>query len=125
MDYLSLKDLPLALAFGIVCLWFYNQANIEFSKKYVALIGEFNAKYEAMIEEQAEERRQWIADQRNDRALLLERLDRNTEAQIKNANETHQLRNLFTPLVPIFQQLAATEVSTRRRARKPGDAGED
>lgn len=122
MDYLSLKDLPLALAFGVVCLWFYNQGTIEFNKKYVALITDFNAKYEAIIETQSEERRQWITDQRRDRELLLERLDKNTEAQIKNANETHQLRNVLAPVVPIIQRYAADEAAARRRTKRSNES---
>lgn len=99
MDLLSLRDLPLALAFGIVCLWFLNQNNIEFGKKYVALSEGFNKEYRAALENYnalvtglAEERRQWITDQRTERAYLIEVLNKNTEALTKNANENNQLR---------------------------------
>jgi hypothetical protein len=94
----SLKDLPLAMAFGLVCIWFMNQNNLEFGKKYIALINEFNEKYEAVIATVLEERKQWFSDSRADKVLLYERLDKNTEAMIVNANETHQLRTALTPL---------------------------
>lgn len=99
MDILSLRDLPLALAFGIVCLWFLNQNNLEFGKKYIALINEFNAKNEVLIDTLLQERGQWVSDQRADKALLIEVIRNNTEALTKNYNENHQLRQQLTALV--------------------------
>jgi hypothetical protein len=100
MDWISLKDLPLALAFGIVCLWFYNQSNVAHGKRYVELIEAFGKDYKIIIENYdktvdflSEERRQWLIDLRGERAILLDTLNKNTEAQVKNANETHALRN--------------------------------
>lgn len=99
MDILSLRDLPLALAFGIVCLWFLNQNNLEFGKKYIALINEFNAKNEALIDTLLQERVQWVNDQRADKALLIEVIKNNTEALTKNYNENHALRQQLTTII--------------------------
>lgn len=106
MDLLSLRDLPLALAFGIACLWFLNQNNIEFGKKYVALIEAFGKdykiitdNYESLVESLAEERRQWLTDLRTERSILLDSINKSTEAQVKNANETHALRNSLSPVL--------------------------
>lgn len=111
MDILSLRDLPLALAFGIVCLWFLNQNNLEFGKKYIALINEFNAKYEGIQSTLLEERTQWITDQRADKTLLIQVIQNNTEAMTKNYNENHQLRQLLTPLT-----LSSQPRDSRRRS---------
>ena len=113
MDLLSLRDLPLALAFGIVCLWFLNQNNIEFGKKYVTLIESFGKEYKLLIDDYdslvstlAEERRQWMTDQRNERNYLLDVINKNTEACTKNVTETNQLRGLL-----------------EKRGRAPGERG--
>lgn len=111
MDILSLRDLPLALAFGIVCLWFLNQNNLEFGKKYIALINEFNAKYEAVQETILNERMQWVSDQRADKALLIEVIKNNTEALAKNNHETHSLRQQLTSVI-----ISATPKTGSRRS---------
>lgn len=104
MDLLALRDLPLAFAFGIACLYFYNQANVEFGKKYVSLIEAFGKeykvlvdKYDGLVDAIAEERRQWMADQRDQRTYLLETISRNTEAIASSRGEMHALRNALSP----------------------------
>ncbi len=95
----NLQDLPLPLAVIIAAFWIINQNNAEFAKKLVALISEFTGKYEAILETMMEERKatsdRWLERDR----LINERLERNTIAQEKNANEAQQLRNMVTPLV--------------------------
>jgi hypothetical protein len=95
----SLQDLPLPLAVIIAAFYIINANNAEFAKRLVALISEFTGKYEAVLETMSEDRRassdRWLERDR----LLNERLERNTIAQEKNANEAHALRNIVTPLV--------------------------
>lgn len=107
MDLLQLRDLPLAFAFGIACLWFYNQSNVEFGKKYVALIEAFGKEYKALVDKYdnlvdaiAEEKRQLVSDYRVERSDLLTIIKANTEAMAKAATEDHALRNTLAPLIP-------------------------
>lgn len=113
IDLVALKDLPLPLAVIIIAFYLINTNNAEFAKKLAAIIAEFTGKYEAVIETMAEERQEararWIERDR----VLTERLEKNTEAHVRNANETHQLRTLVTPLV------LNTEAERKRR---PGGA---
>lgn len=127
MDLLSLRDLPLALAFGIVCLWLYNQGNLEHAKRLVALTDSFSkefnnviSNYESLLNTVLEERRQGLADQRAEREILLNRLNSNTEAMTKNASETHQLRSSLTPISILVEQINREQGGTRR-ASKPRD----
>lgn len=98
-DLLSLKDLPLPLAAFIICFYLLNQNNAAYAKQLVGLIAEFTSKYEALLETVQEDRKnsseRWLERDR----LLNERLEKNTEAVVRNANETHQLRNMVQPLV--------------------------
>lgn len=109
IDIMSLKDLPLPLAVIIVAFYLINSNNAEFAKKLAAIIAEFTGKYEAVIDAMAEDRQEararWIERDR----VLTERLEKNTEAHVRNANETHQLRTLVTPLV------LNTEAERKRR----------
>lgn len=113
---LELQNLPLPLAVIIAAGYVVNQNNAEFAKKLVALIDEFTGKYEALLAMVTEERRaaadRWLERDRQ----LIEALNRNTEAHVKNANETHQLRNLLQPFVHSFE-------SERRRSRGTRSAG--
>ena len=129
MDLLSLRDLPLALAFGIVCLWFLNQNNIEHGKKFIALVAEFEKahsvvtkNYETLFSLILEERKQWLIDQRAEKAILIEKLDSNTAAMTKEASEIHQLRSTLTPLVLLVERLAKQEqTGVRRRSTDAKD----
>lgn len=113
IDLVALKDLPLPLAVIIIAFYLINTNNAEFAKKLAAIITEFTGKYEAVIDAMAEDRQEararWIERDRT----LTERLEKNTEAHVTNANETHQLRNLVQPLV--FSVEA-------ERKRRPGSA---
>lgn len=122
MDLLSLRDLPLSLAFGIVCLWFMNQSNIENSKKIVALIAEFDkayavvvVNYEKLTLQILDERKQWLIDQRAEKNILIEKLESNTTALTKEAYENHQLRGTLTPLLLLAERLAKQEQPGIRR----------
>ena len=122
MDLLSLRDLPLALAFGIVCLWLYNQANLTHTKQLISLTDSFGkefkeliAKYEIIMDGLREERRQWIVDQRTEREILLTRLNQNTEAMTNHANQSHQLRNTLNPIFLLAERL------NREEKRKGGN----
>lgn len=122
MDLLSLRDLPLALAFGIVCLWLYNQANLLHAKQLIALteafgkeFKELTLKYDSVVLGIQEERRQWVADQRADREILLNRLNSNTEALTNHANQTHALRNALNPISILAERLNRESDSPRRR----------
>lgn len=125
MDIVSLKDLPLPLAVIIAAFWIINQNNAEFAKKLVALITEFTGKYEALIETVLEERKaaadRWLERDR----LLNERLDRNTIAQEKNANEAHQLRNMVTPLVLSIDADRKRARGGSQSSRSAGDGNQD
>jgi hypothetical protein len=113
---LELQNLPLPLAVIIAAGYVVNQNNAEFAKKLVALIDEFTGKYEALLAMVTEERRaaadRWLERDRQ----LIEALNRNTEAHVKNANETHQLRNTLQPLLHAFE-------SERKRSRGTRSAG--
>lgn len=95
----TLQDLPLPLAVIIAAFYIINSNNAEYAKKIVALLNEFTGKYEAIIkamdDDRKESRERWVERDRQ----LSERLEKNTEAHVRNANETHALRNLVTPLV--------------------------
>jgi|SRR5688572_16819993 len=129
MDLLSLRDLPLALAFGIVCLWFLNQNNIEHGKKFIALVAEFEKahsvvtkNYETLFLQILEERKQWLIDQRAEKAILIEKLNANTASMTKEASEIHQLRSTLTPLVLLVERLAKQEqTGVRRRSTDAKD----
>lgn len=99
MDATTLKDLPIPLAVIVAALYFVNQNNAEFAKKLIGLITEFTDKYEALLEAVTEDRlgsrQRWLERDR----ILIDALNRNTEAQVRNANETHALRNMVQPLV--------------------------
>lgn len=125
MDILSLRDLPLALAFGIVCLWLYNQANLTHAKQLVALTEAFSKdfkeltmKYDELVSGLQEERRQWLSDQRADREILLNRLNSNTEALTNHANQTHQLRNTLSPISLLIERLNREEQQPKRRTTR-------
>lgn len=83
----------------IAALYVVNQNNAEFAKKLVALINEFTAKYEALVQTVMQDRREssdrWLERDRQ----LIDAMNRNTEALVKNSTETHHLRNLVQPLV--------------------------
>lgn len=138
----NLQDLPLPLAVIIAAFWIINQNNAEFAKKLAALISEFTSKYEALVKTVAEERKaaadRWLerdrllSEDRKEDAnrwlerdrLLNERLEKNTIAQEKIAYETHQLRNMVTPLV------VTTEAERKRSRgaqspRNPGGGNHD
>jgi hypothetical protein len=112
-----LKDLPLPLAVIIAAFWVINSNNAEFAKKLVALIAEFTSKYEALLKAVTDERQassdRWLERDRQ----LIETLNRNTEAHVKNANETHTLRNLVQPLV------LSVEAERRRSRGSRGTSG--
>lgn len=130
----NLQDLPLPLAVIIAAFWIINQNNAEFAKKLTALIAEFTGKYEALVKTVAEERKaaaeRWLerdkvlSENRQEDAnrwlerdrLLNERLEKNTIAQEKIAYETHQLRNVVTPLV-------ITTAAERKRGRGASSSG--
>jgi hypothetical protein len=117
LDLVTLKDLPLPLAVIIAAFWVINSNNAEFAKKLVALIAEFTSKYEALLKAVTDERQassdRWLERDRQ----LIETLNRNTEAHVKNANETHTLRNLVQPLV------LSVEAERRRSRGSRGTSG--
>jgi hypothetical protein len=122
----NLQDLPLPLAVIIAAFWIINTNNAEFAKRLVALISEFTGKYEAILQTVGEERRaaadRWLERDR----LLNERLERNTIAQEKNANEAHALRNLVAPLVlNIDAERKRSGRSGSNTSRGAGGGGQD
>lgn len=104
MDIVSLKDLPLPIAVIAICFYFLNQNNAEFNKKLVALIGEFTGKYEAVLKTLLDERKTWNENLLEQNRQLMTIAREATEAQVRNTNETHALRNLVQPLVIAVQE---------------------
>lgn len=117
MDPISLKDLPLPLAVICLCFYFLNQTNSEFGKKLAALLDQFTAEYKDLLNTVLEERRQWNAFQTEQNRQLMTIAQAATEAQTKNANEIHTLRNYIQPLV------LATEKRRRGQSLEDGGGG--
>lgn len=130
MDLLSLRDLPLALAFGIVCLWLYNQANLLHAKQLIALteafgkeFKELTLKYDKALLDMQEERRQWVMDQRADKEILLNRLNSNTEALTNHANQIRTFANSLNPISILAERINRESTAPRRRGA--ATAGDD
>lgn len=121
MDLVTLKDLPLPLAVIIAAFWIINTNNAEFAKKLVALIAEFTGKYELLLKAVTDDRQgardRWLERDRQ----LIDALNRNTEAHVKNAHEAHSLRNLVQPLVLTVE----AERKRGRGSRGSGDGNTD
>lgn len=113
MDPLTLKDLPLPIAVILICFYFLNQNNAQYSKLLVALATEFTGKYDAAMKTVLEERKAWGDYQTETNRQLMIIAREATEAQVKNANESHALRNVVQPLVLTVQE-------SRRRAKGSG-----
>lgn len=100
----SLQELPLPLAIMVAAFWFINQNNAEFASKLVTLIAAFDEKYNAIIKQLFEERATWNAQQQEHYRQVIELARDSTEAHIKNADETHKLRNVSQQIYGELQQ---------------------
>jgi hypothetical protein len=122
LDIVTLKDLPIPLAAILIAFYLINQNNAEFAKKLVALIAEFTSKYEMLLktatDDHQESRDRWLERDRQ----LIEALNRNTEAHVKNANETHALRNMVQPLVLSVEAERKRSRGTRSSGDNPNAA---
>lgn len=116
MDAISLKDLPLPIAVIVICFYFLNQNNTEFGKKLASLVEQFTKEYKDTLNTVLEERRQWVAFQTEQNRQLMTIAQAATEAQTKNANEIHTLRNFIQPYVLNTEK-------QRRRGQSLDDAG--
>lgn len=116
IDLSTLKDLPLTMAVILIAFYFVNQTNTEFSKKIAALLDQFTTEYKELLNTVLEERRQWNATLTEQNRQLMTIAQAATEAQTKNANEIHTLRNFIQPYVLNTEK-------QRRRGQSLDDAG--
>lgn len=114
MDIVSLKDLPLPIAIIVICFWFLNQNNTEFSKKIAAMVDQFSAEYKDLLGTVLEERRQWNATSQEQSRQLMTIAQTAAASQERTANELHTLRNYIQPLVLSVQD------TRKRQAREGG-----
>lgn len=108
----SLSELPLPLAIMVAAFWIINQNNATFAKQlialidafdkdYAALLGKYDALFQMVWEDRKESQARWVERDRQLVAIAQE----TKEAQVKNANETHALRNTLAPMTTAFQQM--------------------